>query len=114
MGKKSSSDVLDLMKALATLSPKQLELVVKHLDAKSHKLLADIFHNISYNTVGLSSKHLRPLKRKILSKKEVIRDLINPVTPASSRRNILRTQMGGGLISTAVVTLLPLLISALT
>ena len=91
-----------------------MEMVVKHLDAKSHKLLADIFHNISYNTVGLSSKHLRPLKRKILSKKEIVQNLISPTTPSSSRRDILRRQMGGGLITTAVATLLPLLISAFT
>ena len=111
---KSKTEMLELIKTLATLSPGQLKLVMNHLNPRSYNFLAEVFHNLTYNTIGLSKKEMKKIKLKMFKNKNEVQELINPKTTSKKRRYILARQMGSGLITAAVTTLLPILIGALS
>ena len=112
-GLKRRKKLLQLLKALSSLSNEQLELVIDHLKPESYRLLAEMFHNLTYNTLGLSKTKMRKLKTQMLKKKDAVHELIHPKTKTVKQRFILAKQMGSGLITAAISTILPIIIAAI-
>ena len=103
-----------LLKALSSLNNDQLQLVLGHLKPESYELLAEVFHNLTYNTLGLSKTRMKKNKSQMMRNKDAVHELIHPKTKGVKRRFILAKQMGSGLITAAISTVLPIIISAIT
>lgn len=103
-----------LLKALSSLNSGQLELVIGHLKPESYKMLAEVFHNLTYNTLGLSKTRMKKIKSHMMRNKDAVHELIHPKTKGVKRRFILAKQMGSGLITAAITTILPIIISAIS
>lgn len=99
---KPSAKLVKLVKVLSRLNQRELIDIIDHLDSASQKLLTEIVHNLSYNTVHLKAGKMKAIQNKMRKNKNDVLALIGSGVKRAQRTKLLKRQSGSGLITAAL------------
>lgn len=100
---------IQLVKNLNGIKPKQLRYVVNSLDHKTIHLLAEIIHNLNYNSLNLKGAQWNKLLAKMKKNEDCCKKISDPSISLQTRQRLVAKQAGNGLLSMAFSILAPII-----
>ena len=102
---------LPLIKLMKNSNKKDLGIILENLDLKTIENICILIHNLEYSSSHLSKKNQNQLKNHMLKHKKTCKFLANPNNNIYKKRQIVKKQIGNGLLTGLLAIGIPLLTS---
>lgn len=98
-----------IVQNLNSLNKKQLKFIIAHLDQETLELFRQIFLNLNFNTLSINNENSKKLFALMRKNRKICEAIADPHTSIHKRKSYLKKQVGNGLISLALTTLVPVI-----
>lgn len=98
-----------IVKNLNSLNKSQLKFVIDLLDQETIELFRQIFLNLNFNSLSINNENSKKLFALMRKNRKICEDIADPHTSLHKRKRYLKKQVGNGLISLALTTLVPVI-----